>query len=58
MINVEETIKNLEAQLQKSKEDHLRMAADYSNLVKRTEQEKLMLLEVGNQKILKHTRFF
>jgi|LakMenEpi03Aug12_release.lakeMendotaPanAssembly.Ray.scaffolds.fasta_scaffold00232_14 molecular chaperone GrpE len=53
MINVEETIKNLEAQLQKSKEDHLRMAADYSNLVKRTEQEKLMLLEVGNQKILK-----
>jgi molecular chaperone GrpE len=53
MINVEETIKNLEAQLQQSKEDHLRMAADYSNLVKRTEQEKLMLLEVGNEKILK-----
>lgn len=52
-VNTDEAIKNLEAQLQKSKEDHLRIAADYSNLVKRTEQEKLMILEMGNQKLLK-----
>ena len=49
----EELIKNLEAQLQQAKDDHLRMAADYSNLVKRSEQERLMILEMGNQKLLK-----
>ena len=49
----QELIKNLEEQLQTAKEDHLRMAADYSNLVKRAEIEKMQLLEFGNQKILK-----
>lgn len=49
----EEQIKKLEEQLQTAREDHLRMAADYSNLLKRTEQEKLMILEMGNQKLLR-----
>lgn len=50
---VKEAVKHLEEQLERTKEDHLRMAADYSNLVKRTENEKRMLLELGNEKLLK-----
>ena len=46
-------ITELETELEKTKEDHIRIAADYSNLVRRTDQEKQMILELGNEKLLK-----
>lgn len=48
-----EKIEELEAQLKQTKEDHLRIAADYSNLERRSSQEKQMILEIGNEKLLK-----